>query len=129
PLLHGYGRLLNAQLWLNVEPTEFRGDLHLSAEELAAPPLVTERFGVSPPYWIVVGGGKYDFTIKWWHRRRWQAVVDHFAGRLQFVQVGERGHFHPPLRGALDLRFATTLRELVRLIYHADGVLCPVTLL
>lgn len=127
--LHGFERHLNEQLGLAIEPTEFRGDIHLSAEEKAVPPLITERFGIAPPYWIIVGGGKYDFTIKWWHRRRWQAVVDHFTDRLRFVQVGERGHFHPPLRGTLDLRFSTTLRELVLLVYHSDGGLCPVTLL
>jgi ADP-heptose:LPS heptosyltransferase len=127
--LHGFTRYLNEQLGLAIEPTEFRGDIHLSTEELAAPPLITERAGVSPPYWIIVAGGKYDFTIKWWHRRRWQAVVDHFAGRVQFVQVGEKGHYHPRLNGTLDFRFATTLRELVHLVYHADGILCPITLI
>jgi len=128
--LHGFTRYLNERLELTIEPTEFRGDIHLSPEELAAPPLITKRVaGVSPPYWIIVAGGKYDFTIKWWHRRRWQAVVDHFAGRVQFVQVGEKGHYHPRLNGAVDLRFATTLRELIQLVYHADGILCPVTLL
>jgi ADP-heptose:LPS heptosyltransferase len=81
------------------------------------------------PYWIVVAGGKYDFTIKWWHFRRWQGVVDHFRDRLLFVQVGEADHYHPPLRGVLDLRGRTTMRELVRLVYHAEGVICPVTLL
>jgi hypothetical protein len=127
--LHGFCRYLNAELGLNIEPTEFRGDIHLSAAEREAPPLITERVDVSAPYWIVVAGGKYDFTIKWWHRRRWQAVVDHFAGRVQFVQVGEKGHYHPRLDGAIDLRFSTTLRELVQLVYHAEGILCPVTLL
>jgi ADP-heptose:LPS heptosyltransferase len=80
------------------------------------------------PFWIIVGGGKYDFTIKWWHFRRWQAVVDHFQGKILFVQVGETDHYHPPLSGVIDLRGKTTLRELVRLVYHAQGVLCPVTL-
>ena len=127
--LHGFARHLNEQLGLAIEPTEFRGDIHLSAEEKEPRRSSRSASALRLPYWIIVGGGKYDFTIKWWHRRRWQAVVDHFAGRLQFVQIGERGHFHPPLRGTLDLRFSTTLRELVLLVYHADGVLCPVTLL
>ena len=81
------------------------------------------------PYWIVGAGGKYDFTAKWWEHARWQAVVEHFAGRILFVQVGEAGHHHPPLRGVLDLRGRTDLRQLVRLVHHAQGVLCPVTLL
>jgi ADP-heptose:LPS heptosyltransferase len=75
----------------------------------------------------IVSGGKYDFTIKWWDHRRYQEVVDHFREKILFVQVGEDGHYHSPLRGVLDLRGQTDLRQLVRLMYHAKGVLCPVT--
>ena len=57
------------------------------------------------------------------------SVVERFAGRILFVQVGEAGHHHPALRGVLDLRGKTTLRQLVRLVHHAQGVLGPVTLL
>jgi hypothetical protein len=45
------------------------------------------------------------------------------------VQVGEAHHVHPPLDGVIDLRGRTHLRQLVRLVYHAQGVVCPVTLL
>ena len=68
-------------------------------------------------------------TIKWWESARYQEVVDHFRGKIQFVQVGERGHHHPKLEGVIDLRGQTTLRELVRLVHHAQGVLCSVTAL
>ena len=44
------------------------------------------------------------------------------------MQVGEEGHQHRPLEGVLDLRGRTDLRQFVRLMYHAQGVLCPVTL-
>ena len=54
--------------------------------------------------------------------------MDHFRDRILFVQVGEKGHYHPPLKGVLDMRGKTTLRDLIRLMYHADGVVCPVTL-
>src|SRR5258706_6787323 len=83
--------------------------------------------GEDIPYWIIVAGGKYDYTIKWWHFRRYQKVVDHFLGKIQFVQVGETGHFHPPLHGVIDLRGKTNLRQIMRLVHHAQGVLCPVT--
>ena len=90
---------------------------------------VQEISGEPVPFWIIVAGGKRDFTIKWWDHPRWQQVVDHFKGRLLFVQVGQTHHAHPGLRGVLDLRGKTGLRQLVRLVYHAQGVLCPVTLL
>jgi ADP-heptose:LPS heptosyltransferase len=101
----------------------------LSEEEKTRPSLVRQITGTDVPFWIIVAGGKHDFTIKWWHFRRWQAVVDHFRGRLLFVQTGEQDHYHPPLKGVIDLRGKTTLRELIQLVYHAQGVVCPVTLL
>jgi ADP-heptose:LPS heptosyltransferase len=45
------------------------------------------------------------------------------------VQVGEFDHYHPPLNGVLDWRGRTSLRQLLELVLHAQGVLCPVTLL
>ncbi len=41
------------------------------------------------PFWIVVAGGKRDFTIKWWQHERFQKASDHFKGEVLFVQVGE----------------------------------------
>jgi hypothetical protein len=127
--IHGFIGHLNDQLGLQIRPTEFKGDIHLSEEEKARPSQVAEALGGDRPFWIVAAGGKYDYTIKWWSRRRYQQVVDHFRDRLRFVQVGERGHYHPQLQNVLDLRKKTSLRELVRLVYHSDGILCPVTLL
>ncbi len=80
------------------------------------------------PFWIIVAGGKRDFTIKWWSHERFQEVVDYFRGRIRFVQVGEGGHEHKPLNGVINLIGKTDTRELIRLMYHAQGVLCPVTL-
>jgi ADP-heptose:LPS heptosyltransferase len=126
--IHGFIEYVNEQLGLRIRPTEFKGDIHLSDEEKTLPGPVELALGEPRPYWIIAAGGKYDYTIKWWHRRRWQKVVDHFKGKLLFVQVGEKGHYHPPLKNVLDLRGKTSLRDLLRLVYHADGVLCPVTL-
>jgi ADP-heptose:LPS heptosyltransferase len=127
--LHGFIDYLNQQLGLQIRLTQFRGDVRLSDEEKSLPSPVEEIVGMDVPYWIIVAGGKYDFTIKWWHFRRWQAVVDHFREKILFVQVGEKGHYHPPLDGVIDLRGKTNLRQLIRLVYHAQGILCPVTLL
>ena len=61
--------------------------------------------------------------------RRYQDVIDHFRGRILFVQVGANGHHHPKLEGTIDLRGQTSLRELIRLVYHSQGVLCSITAL
>lgn len=127
--LEAFTSFLNDRLGLSIPLTEMRGDIHLSPEERAAPSAIARWCGGEVPYWIIAAGGKWDYTIKWWDIARWQAVVDHFAGRLFFAQVGERGHYHPRLRGALDLRGRTSLRALIRLMHHAQGVVCPITCL
>jgi ADP-heptose:LPS heptosyltransferase len=126
--LHGFIDFLNRRLNLQIALTDFRGDIHISATEKSWMSQVREITGDPMPFWIVNAGGKFDYTIKWWEIARYQEVVDHFRGRILFVQIGEQGHFHPPLRGAIDLRGKTDLRQLIRLVYHAQGVLGPVSL-
>src|SRR5262245_29601403 len=125
--VHGFIENLNEQLGLNIKPTRIAGDIHLTDEEKSEPSLIERVTGEDTPYWIIVAGGKFDCTIKWWHVRRWQAVVDRLRDRVLFVQVGASKDYHPALKGVLDLRGRTSIRDLVRLVYHADGVLCPVT--
>lgn len=127
--VHGFSAFLGSRLGLEIRPTAFKGDLHISDLEKTWVSQVEEIVGAPVPFWILVSGGKADFTIKWWDWRRYQQVVDHFAGRIQFVQVGEKSHWHPPLRGVIDLRGRTDLRQLIRLVYHAQGTLGPVNLL
>lgn len=124
--IHGYVQYLEEQLKVRIPVTRFHGDIHLSAEEKRLPPPGTE-LGVPETFWILIAGGKQDFTAKWWNPESYQKVVDHFAGRLTFVRCGESGHWHPPLSGVVDLVGKTSTREFVRLMYHAQGVVCPVT--
>jgi putative component of toxin-antitoxin plasmid stabilization module len=127
--LHGFIDFLNSRLGLAIRPTCFRGDIHLSAEERSWFSQVRELAGRDIPFWIISAGGKYDATVKWWDPVRYQRVVDALRGRVQFVQIGQRGHHHPRLEGVIDLRGRTNLRELVRLVYHSHGVVGPVTAL
>jgi ADP-heptose:LPS heptosyltransferase len=126
--VQGFTAYLADRLQIPIETTAFKGDIHLAPQEKTWKSQVEEIVGIDLPFWIVVAGGKRDFTVKWWSHERFQAVVDRFRGRLLFVQVGVAEHHHPRLRGALDLVGRTDLRQLVRLVYHAQGVLCPVTL-
>jgi ADP-heptose:LPS heptosyltransferase len=125
--IHGFIDFFNRYLGTRIQPTAFRGDIHLSRREKAAASPLRVLAGADFPFWLICAGGKYDCSIKWWDSRRYQAVVDHFSGRVQFVQVGDAAHYHPKLRGAIDLRGRTSVRDLIRLVYHADGVLCGVT--
>jgi hypothetical protein len=97
-------------------------DLHLAGAELEPP--------VAGRYWVFVAGGKSDATVKIWSRSEWQHAADLVRGLgLGVVQVGARGrgHIHLPLDGTLDLVGRTSLRDVLRLIRHADGVVCGVT--
>jgi ADP-heptose:LPS heptosyltransferase len=121
-------QMLSHSLGIKIELTAFRGDIHLSDIERSWSSQVGEIVGREIPFWIVVTGGSYDMTVKWWHPRRFQEVVEYFRDKIIFVQVGCSNHYHPALKGVIDLRGATGLRQLIRLMYHSQGVLCPVTL-
>jgi len=121
-IIEGFSRYLSEVLGVAIATTEFRGDIHLTQEERARPPVV------AGPYWIIAAGGKRDFTVKWWATERWQGVVDALRGRVQFVQVGAATDCHPRLSGVVDMVGRTSLRDLVLLTHHASGVLCPITL-
>lgn len=125
--IHGYNQYLEEELGLKIPVTRFHGDIHLSATEREASPPYVE-LGIPNNFWIVIAGGKYDFTAKWWNPDAFQKVVDAMRGRVHFVQCGEKGHWHPALNGVTNLVGRTNLREFIRLIYRAEGVLCPVTL-
>jgi ADP-heptose:LPS heptosyltransferase len=125
--LHGFIEFLNETLKLAIHPTAFHGDLHISPLEKSWYSQVHEITGEDTPFWLIAAGGKRDVTIKWWSTERYQEVVSYFRGRIQFVQVGLLEDHHPPLDGVIDLRGKTSLRQLIRLVYHAQGVLCGVT--
>jgi len=127
--IHGFTEFLTERAGSQIRPTAFKGDIHLSAGERAAPSRIAALSGLDLPYWIIVAGGKYDYTIKWWHFRRFQQVVDRLRDKVLFAQVGESGHYHPRLSGVIDLRGQCSIRDLIHLAYHAEGVLCPVTFL
>jgi ADP-heptose:LPS heptosyltransferase len=125
--IHGYRMFIEDKLGVSIAPTVFKGDIHLSDVEKSWISQVQEITGQETRFWIVVSGGKYDYTCKWPDPARLQCVIDHFHSRIQFVQVGEEDHHHPRLDNVIDLVGKTDIRQLVRLVHHSDGVICPVT--
>ena len=129
--IHAFRLFLGEKLGVNIRPHAFKGDIHLSAEEKGWLSQVDEITGTPDTrFWIIVSGGKKDFTAKWWDPARCQEVVDHFKDRLLFVQCGADGdhHVHQDLENVINLTGKTDLRQMVRLMHHADGVICPVTM-
>jgi ADP-heptose:LPS heptosyltransferase len=127
--IEGYTAFLSEQLNVPLVSSAFKGDLYLAYEEKVRIPLIGNDLPSGCAYWLLAAGGKYDITIKWWSPQRYQEVVDYFQGRIVFVQVGAPGDYHPRINGTIDLRGKSSLRELVQLVYHSQGALCPVTLL
>jgi hypothetical protein len=98
-------------------------DLHLTDDEL------NNRI-VEGRYWLIINGGKSDLTAKVWDCRKMQQVVNCLRQcGLGVVQDGgnKPGHWHMPLTGVLNLCGQTGLRDALRIIAQADGVICPVT--
>jgi len=124
--VHAFRKELELHLGLRIPQGEFRGDLYLSEEEKTPHPLL----GGVKDYWIIDAGYKTDFTLKNWGHFRYSKVVELLAGKVKFVQIGAREstHKHAVLPGAIDLIGKTGLRDLVRIMYHAAGVLTPVSL-
>lgn len=113
---------------LDIPDRIIAGDLHISDAEKGWYSQVFDEMKADLPYWIVVNGGKQDYTAKHWHPHRMQEVVDYFP-EIMWVQVGEGSHMHHVLQGnnVLNLIGKTDLRQLIRLVYNASGVICPVT--
>jgi ADP-heptose:LPS heptosyltransferase len=124
--IHGYAQDLGKNIGVHVPVTEFKGDIHFAEEEKLWISQIQEM-GIQENFWLIFSGGKYDFTAKWWNPDSYQKVVNHFKNKITFVQCGDASHFHPPLEGVINLVGKTNIRQLMRLMYHSTGVLCPVT--
>lgn len=125
--VHGYTDYLEQRLGIRIPVTEMKGDIHISKAEQSWMNQVEQHYGHRHQFWIIVAGGKFDFTAKWWDPHRYQKVVDHFKGRITFVQCGEEHHWHKPMKGVINLIGRTDPRQFIRLVYHSVGVVCPVT--
>jgi len=120
-----YHRRLSELLGISIPVTEARPEVYVSEEDRDSS--YPRSLGLKKPYWVVIAGGKYDTTTKWWNPQSYQKVIDDLDGSIDFVQCGSSEDWHPSLRGAVNMVGRTDVRQLIRLIYHADGVLCPVT--
>ena len=135
-------------LGLPVKPTLMKGDMHISDKEKGWYSQIHEILGHDEPFWIIDAGHKHDYTCKMWEFARYQAVVDAFP-QITWVQIGvtehweevedgkgekkrelvNKGHKHQTLQGpnVINLLDKTDMRMMVRLMYHAAGVITPVS--
>jgi len=122
---------LEEKLGVPVKQTSLLPALFISDEEKKWMNQVEETFGYRGKFWLINAGYKPDYPLKNWGIDNWQEVVNLLKDKIQFVQVGQvtDSHTHETLKGVLDLRGKTDLRQLIRLSYHAEGSLSPVSLL
>jgi ADP-heptose:LPS heptosyltransferase len=120
-----YHHRLSEKLGIPVPVTRPTPEIYLTEAE--KDPEFVISLGLQQPYWLVIAGAKYDTTTKWWNPAYYQQVVDQLAGKIDFVQCGASCDWHQSLRGVVNMIGKTDIRQLVRLVYHADGVLCPIT--
>lgn len=124
-----FRRDMERKLKCRVKKTGIRPELWVSDEEKGWINQVEVEFGWRGPFWILNAGRKQDNELKQYHR--WQEVVDilnwRFQDRIKIVQIGHADHIHPQLRGTLSLVGKTDTRQLIRLAWHADGTVGPLS--
>jgi len=120
--LESYCHHLSRVLKINLQCNVRKPYLYLSAVERSWKNQVAET-GWKDKFWLINAGWKDDYTVKKWRPEYWQEVVNHFQGKIKFVQVGKSEHNHPELKGVINFIDKTCTRQLIRLCYHAQGVL------
>lgn len=128
--IHAFRMELERKLGLGIQQGAFRGDVHLSRQEISMGDPMAHLLGPDRPYWLIDAGYKHDITLKKWALRRHQAVVDALPA-VTFVQIGARGdgHEHPALRGknVFSQVGMTDMRMLMRFMFWCRGVITPVS--
>lgn len=125
--IQGYCDYLSEQLGVPIPPLVNRPQIWLSEKEKKWLPQVHEFTGRPVRYWVINAGIKNDFTNKNWGYHNYQKVVDQTQGLIQWVQIGAREHVHKPLVGVIDMLGKTDARQLIRMCWHAQGGLGPIT--
>lgn len=117
---NGYRTSIESNLNISIPQGHIKPDLHLSDAEKS------DRW-IDGRYWIIVAGGKSDFTSKIWPYQYWQEVINNLPN-ITFVQLGESKHNHPELKGSNLINLIgqtehpdTGVRDLFKLFYHCEG--------
>lgn len=120
---------IERKVGVNIKKTSYLPEIWISDLEKSWINQVICEFGWNGPFWLLNGGRKQDNELKQYHR--WQEVVDllndFFKDKVKIVQIGNKNHVHPPLKGVLNLVGKTDLRQLIRLAYWSEGLIGPLS--
>lgn len=143
PMVHQSGQLgthfadamtefLSKQLGRLIPRVGLRPEIYLDFNEGNWPSPVLNQTGFSGKYWVLNAGSKSDYPLKQYPY--YQAVVDAFNSTLgvkniKIVQIGVKAsdHNHKPLEGTLDMIGKTNMRELIRVLDKAEGLITCVS--
>jgi ADP-heptose:LPS heptosyltransferase len=121
----GFIEHMNATLQTKIKLTKFSPHIIMSEVEQKTRPF-------KDPYWVFLSGGKKDYPTKIWAQSYWQRVIDMTKDRVNWVQCGggSSNHIlHKPKDGIYANMVAKTgCRNFLRLIYHAEGIVCVTTM-
>jgi ADP-heptose:LPS heptosyltransferase len=129
----GFIQEFNEKMGTDIRLSELKPDLHLNENEALHLPNLDElkeledSSGNIKPFWIIIAGGKQDFTTKIWDPDYYQELVDSLKDKITFVQMGLKKHIHRPLEGTINLLNKTSIRDWISLTYHSKGAVCPIT--
>ena len=123
-----FTKSIEDKLQVKIKRTGMRPEIWISELEKTWINQVEVAFGWKGKFWVINAGYKPDNELKnYFH---WQEVVDLFNKEfpeIKLVQVGDPNHIHPKLTGVLDLVGKTDARELIRLIWCAQGTIGPIS--
>lgn len=127
--IHGFVQYLEQQLDVKIPTGKFCVDVHMTESEKNDPYIrnLIGDYDDGKKIWLIDAGGKSDFTAKVWEHARFQEVVNQTRDRIRWIQIGSQEHNHKPLQYVVNLVGRTTHRQLISLMYIADGVLTPVS--
>lgn len=122
---------LTKALGFKVDLKHERPQISATGQEMGWIPRIEEITKKRLNYWVVCQpGAKNDYTVKRYPYSRLQEVINGLRD-ITWIQVGESGHNHKPLRGCINELGKTDLRQLVRMVAHplCQGVLTGESLL
>jgi ADP-heptose:LPS heptosyltransferase/SAM-dependent methyltransferase len=123
----GHRIFLSKELGIPIPQAGITPDIFLNQDEIFWTNPLTLEHGYKEKYWIVNAGSKSDYTLKQYFY--YQEVINLLKNKIIFVQIGQKEHKHTQLGGVFDMLGKTpSLRQLFRLIYHAEGILTCVSL-
>lgn len=121
----GFIRDAEEKLGVTLKRTGLRPEIWLSESEKAWVDQVAVQFGYKGKFWLMNAGYKPDCPLK--NYPYYQEVVDLLKDKVQFVQIGHAAHVHPKLQGVFNLVGQTDLRQLIRLMWWAEGSVGPIS--